>query len=507
MALGRKLPGGHEPKRWPKQENLPSKAQLKAIFIEVESDQYSRVELPFGNPPEIYSLVAIKDRLRGGCQWNLFRGEGEQSALEWTVTTNDWEQIHSRIGALSPGWDLKTRTLATADETGGISKPPEEQSQLAGKDSTFLRTLEGDLRNLQIPNLLQTITMGNLTGRLQIQSRNDTAQVFFNDGVAVHCRIKGAEGDAAIVQLVGWEEGKFCFFPEPKTNLKTINKRLEFLIMEGAQFVDQFKSLNGKGLSFEAVLARVHESITEEEFKKLLAAGTGIDIAAQKQFYVAIDNRSTLFEILRSQQLSQTQWVPILFNLVNCGLVEFRQPEAIAKVEPQYAGTKVDWGQIRLAERALTMPETGLYTFPAFLYFLDREFCRFERFQRPFSVVVLKIGLLQKNGSAEGDGNKLRPLPLIAVKDLGKTINRIKRQIDILAHYQTFDYGLLLPETGRQAVGNFIDRLSEVLKVSTLQDLAPEDTIDFAVGYASLPEDGNNLDVVIALAWSRLYNK
>ena len=38
--------------------------------------------------------------------------------------------------------------------------------------------------------------------------------------------------------------------------------------MEGAQFVDQFKSLSGKGLSFEGVLARVHETITEEEFEK-----------------------------------------------------------------------------------------------------------------------------------------------------------------------------------------------------------------------------------------------
>jgi hypothetical protein len=63
-----------------------------------------------------------------------------------------------------------------------------------------------------------------------------------------------------------------------------------------------------------------------------------------------------------------------------------------------------------------------------------------------------------------------------------------------------------LPETGRSAVGNFVDRLSDVLKVTSLQDVG-EETIDFAIGCASLPEDGNNLDTVIALAWSRLYKK
>ena len=133
--------------------------------------------------------------------------------------------------------------------------------------------------------------------------------------------------------------------------------------------------------------------------------------------------------------------------------------------------------------------------------------CRFERFQRPFSIVVLKIGLLPKNAGPDPDSNKLRPMPITAVKDLGKTVTRIKRQIDILAHYQTFDYALLLPETGKQSVDNFVDRLSEVLRVTNLQDIGNEERIDFAIGYASLPEDGNNLDLIVSLAWSRLYNK
>ena len=508
LTLGKKH-FGREPKRWPKQEALPSKTQLRTLYAEVESDRYSRVELPFGDPPEDYNLVAMRDRLKGGCQWNLFRGQGAQSALEWTVTSTDWEQIYAHIGAQFPGWDLKNRVLTSEHEPVSVNKPASGQSEESSKDSTFFRTLEGDLRNLQVPNLLQTITMGKLTGRLQIQARSDTAQIYFNDGTAVHCRLKGAEGDEAIIQLVGWEEGKFCFFPEPKTNLKTIKKRLEFLIMEGAQFVDQYKSLSGKGLNFESAVARVHESITEADFEKLLAAGTGIDVAAQKKFYVAIDNQTTLFELLRGQNLSQTQWVPILFNLVNCGLIEFRKAEAepIVKADATYAGSKIEWGQMRLAQKALTMPETGLFTYPAFLYFLDREHCRFERFQRPFSIVFIKIGTIGKNSGTESESNRLRPLPLVAVKDLGKTINRIKRQIDILAHYQTFDYALLLPETNGEAVVCFIDRLSEMLKVSTLQDVGSDEIINFAIGYASLPDDGNNLDVAAALAWSRLYNK
>ena len=44
------------------------------------------------------------------------------------------------------------------------------------------------------------------------------------------------------------------------------------------------------------------------------------------------------------------------------------------------------------------------------------------------------------------------------------------------------------------------------MKVTSLQDVG-EEKIDFAIGRASLPEDGSNLDSVIALAWSQLYQK
>lgn len=501
-TLGKRL--ARPPKRLPRQASLPDKTQVKELFLDVESNHYSRIELPFGEPPEQYCLVAMKDKLKGACQWSLYRGDGEQSQLEWTVNANDWEQIQGRISALFPGWGLKNRTLAS--EGPATSIKPTNTAE-AGTESTFFRTLEGDLRNLQIPNLVQTITMGKLTGRLQIQSRTDIAQMFFNDGTAVHCKLKNAEGEEAVIQLMGWEDGKFCFYPEPKTEIKTINKRLEFLIMEGAQFVDQYKALTDKGLSFDATVIRLHASITEEEFEKKLEGGTGIDLAPQKKLYLAIDNRSNLFELLRSQHLSQTEWVPILFNLINCGLIEFRSHESRPKTQSENKTARVEWSQIQLIEKSLTMPETGLYTYPTFLFFLDREFHRFERSRRPFSIVLLKIGSLPKNAATDPASKQLRALPILAIKNLGQTITRVKRRIDILAHYQAFDYALLLPETGKDAVSVFVDRLTEVLRLTVFQDIGPDETIDFTIGYASIPDDGDNPDALIETAWSRLQSK
>lgn len=503
MLINSKRSAQRGPRRLPKQASLPTRQQLRTLVLEAEQNINSLVELPFGDPPEAYSLTVLKERPAAGCQWTLYRGEGNSSALEWSHSSNDWEWVYSLICAQFPGWELKGKVLAD-------SEPSQVRSveSILTDSGSFLpmkSTLEGDLRNLQVPNLLQSISMGKLTGRLQIKGRADTAMVFFIDGSPVHATMKGCEGDEALIELIGWDEGQFCFFPEPKTETKTVKKRLEFLIMEGCTFLDQYKSLAGKGLNFDAIVLRSHEKLTEKEFEELVKKGTGIDLEGQKRFYVSIDNHSSLFELLRSQQLSKLEWVPILFNLVNCGLIEFRslKQHQTLTLKPERT-SNVDWSQMRLAEKALLRPDTGLYTFPAFLYFLDKEFCRYDRFDRVFSIVLLKVGLVPSDGAQEVDqrsSGQHNPLPLRAVRAMGQTISRIKRQIDILAHYEMLDYALLLPETNRTSAENFVNRLADVLKYTAFEDIE-SNYIDFSIGLACVPDDCQDLESLISMAHS-----
>ncbi len=206
-----------------------------------------------------------------------------------------------------------------------VCSPLLELAAEGAKQSTNIQTLEGDLRKLPMPNLLQTISMSKLTGSLQIKSSAATAEVFFNDGEVVHCLSGDNQGESAFVELIGWEAGKFWFYPAPKTEIRTINRRLDLLIMQGIQHTDQFKYLKANGLKMKAVLKRVNESITNAEFEELLASGTGIDILDQKRFYESVDNQTELIYLLQAQKLNQSQWVPILYNLFNCGLIDFRR--------------------------------------------------------------------------------------------------------------------------------------------------------------------------------------
>ncbi len=86
--------------------------------------------------------------------------------------------------------------------------------------------LEGDLTNLQMPTLLQSINMGKMTGRLDLQSGGETAVIYFKDGTPLHCQLRNSEGEAAIIEAIGWDEGEFRFFMEQPHHRETIKSVL-----------------------------------------------------------------------------------------------------------------------------------------------------------------------------------------------------------------------------------------------------------------------------------------
>ncbi len=485
------------------------------LLIEAQNRPGSIIELTFGDPPESYSLTAVKDRPKAECVWTLYRGEGANSMLEWSHASNDTDQVQGLISNQFPGWVLKTKVLpedqtstSNSDQyqtgsyqTGNYpSQSYQSQTTSGAQARTPQRsTLEGDLENMQVPNLLQSIGMGKLTGRLEIKNRTDTAGVFFADGVPLHATLRGAEGDNALIEMVSWEEGQFRFYPEPKTDKKTINKRLEFLIMEGCSFQDQYKSLLNHGLTMDAFLVRKHTSLTEKEFEDIVAKGAPVDLALQKRMYVGVDNKSSLFEMLRSAPLQKVEWVPILFNLTTCGLIEFKK-ESQSQTSTQAKHALVDWTQMNGVEKSLLRADTGLYTYPSFLYFVDKEFCRYDRFERPFSVIIFNVGVAKTDLPPGARPDVLEPLPVRAVKAMGQSISRIKRQVDLLAHFQIMYYALLLPETNRQSVQNFASRLNEILREIAYTDPPIEGFINVNIGVASLPEDTTDLDELLSLA-------
>jgi hypothetical protein len=487
----------------PKQATPPTLKQLQGMWQETTQLNGRTCQITFGDPPEEYSLAVFRDRQKGDVHWALYRGEGESSMMVWDQPSNDPGFIHQLITAQFPGFDLKPVALRP---TGAFQLPHQSDSlnQSAPATQTYeqqsttgrLRgkpTFEGDLKNIQMPNVLQSIAMSKGSGRLEVENVNESATIFFADGMPVHCFNRGFEGESAFVELVGWEEGEFRFYPGPHHDQVTIKRRLDTLLMEGSALDDQYKALKKWGANDSAFLWRTNAAISEKEFFDVLKKGTGASPTGCRQFYERIDDRTRLIDVVRRCNLIKAQWVPLVFNLSTCNLIAFNDqlPDSTSKF---VSDANIDWSQAETVERLLIRSDTLLYSYPTFLYLLKNEFTRWERFGRPFSVV-----LLQLSAASEPQGAP-EPLPILAVREISDRVNRLKRKTDFFAHYETFGFAFLLLETSAQEGQAFTNRLIEALTKNPLSGGLSGISVLAKAGVACIPDDCSTLGSVLARA-------
>jgi len=91
--------------------------------------------------------------------------------------------------------------------------------------------LKGNLQSIPLWEILQTISIGKKTGRLEIDNGGKRAEIFIDNGKIVNVRSGFIEGYDAILGIVLWNKGDFVFYPEEKTSQKLLNlDPLEVLI-------------------------------------------------------------------------------------------------------------------------------------------------------------------------------------------------------------------------------------------------------------------------------------
>jgi DNA polymerase III delta prime subunit len=469
--------------RLEKQPGLPSIKTIEDQRQQTMINAGATVELPFGDETQTLILTCTRDTAQGNWLWMLYRDDGFSSALEWSQLCNDASYIQALIENSHPG--LITHGRRTSDS---IMKPESELPINIRKGS-----LEGNLRNIQIANLLQSVSMGNMTGRLQITAKNDTANVIFSAGKAVHATLRGAEGHEAILQLFGWDDGEFSFFDEAVTGPTTITRNLTGLMMAGTTYLDHFRYLQNKGLTNECYPVRLKDLTTGEELAAALKGSADCDLAMQASIYSCINNRSSWGEIVRNRSELKSEWVLALFNLVSCGIVSF---EAVAPGALQQKSKKIDWSVVHTIEKSMQRADTGMCNFAALLYSLQQEFYRYESVEIPFSIVV--FGFCQKH--QVGEHPDFIPLKASAVRDLQEKVSKIKHKFDTLCHYGAFCYAVLLPLSNKESARRFSDMLAEVCSSIDLSDDYPANAIAFRAAVANIPEDCTNLDAMLEMA-------
>lgn len=448
------------------------------------------IELPWGLDG-VANYVLTVQAGEVDTTWSMFEGDVPNANPLWKHACRDLELIQNLIFQAVPDDMIRAITPAGMQKPDSVITGSHAASAMPPTDSSKA-SLQGRLENMQIATLIQSIQMSKMSGRLQLFDQGITSQIYFLDGTPVHATNAEGAGDAAVVEIMTWEQGDFRFFPEENTQERTVKRRVDGMIMEGITLLDQHKFLQKQGLKPDSYLIRKEQRISPDEFKTRVSRGAPLDLNAQMAMYELCDGRSRWQDLLSRRPMMKTEWVPLLFNLASCGLINILETSPFGNRAQGLAGVDLDRGMIAGVVRALVRAETGIFTYPALQFFIEKEFAKSIAFGMPLSLIVFESRILL------GD-DVPQPLPIPALKEIANRVEGLKRPFDILAHYETFDFAILLPGATAKAARMFGYKVAESLLNVQLMPSQTQRLL-LAGGIATAPEDTHDLGRFLAAA-------
>jgi diguanylate cyclase (GGDEF)-like protein len=131
---------------------------------------------------------------------------------------------------------------------------------------------------------------------------------------------------------------------------------------------------------------------------------------------------------------------------------------------------------------------------------LERELARSRRHQEPFSIALFDVDRFKlindSLGHRRGDA---------VLRRLAASAQHLLRQEDVLARWGGEEFLCLLPETGRDHAWAVAERMRHAIEESPLEIPGGNQNVTVSFGVATCPDDGPDLDKLIAAADAALY--
>ncbi len=139
--------------------------------------------------------------------------------------------------------------------------------------------LEGNLRDIEIEDLIQLNCQSGARARLTAQHNDQESTLYFDDGDVVHAQLGDLEGEEAVYELLTWETGTFELERDVGPPARTVTTPWSALIMEGMRRRDERRQQeHGSGRFEEQEAAKdpeaVRETVINDEKERSVMAKT-----------------------------------------------------------------------------------------------------------------------------------------------------------------------------------------------------------------------------------------
>ena len=99
--------------------------------------------------------------------------------------------------------------------------------------------IQGRLEEMSVPELMQSLEMGQKSCRLTLRHNGESAELYFTAGQCKHAQLGAAEGDGVVYQAVNWGDGEFEIEFGASSDRETTTHSTTGLLMEAMRLMDE----------------------------------------------------------------------------------------------------------------------------------------------------------------------------------------------------------------------------------------------------------------------------
>lgn len=99
--------------------------------------------------------------------------------------------------------------------------------------------LRGNLAQMNVMDLLQSLDMGHKTCSLVLANNGDKCEMFFSDGQINHAAYGSLKGDEAVYKVLLWTGGSFEIDFNGSSREQTTTRSTQGLLLEGLRLLDE----------------------------------------------------------------------------------------------------------------------------------------------------------------------------------------------------------------------------------------------------------------------------
>jgi hypothetical protein len=124
-------------------------------------------------------------------------------------------------------------------------EPPErisgdwKRTAVTKRDSTTQGIITGDIEHLGFTEIVQTMSLGEKTGRVTFTHGDSTGRIWFEKGAPKHALADNLEGELAFFEMISWESGNFVIETGVQIDRRSLTKDATYLLIEGLRRMDE----------------------------------------------------------------------------------------------------------------------------------------------------------------------------------------------------------------------------------------------------------------------------